>query len=249
MGKLTGKVAVVTGGSKGIGAGIARGLAAEGAAVVVNYASDRAGAEKVVGDIVARDGKAVAAQADVSKAADVRRLFQETKKAFGSLDILVNNAGIYRFDPVDSLSEAEFHRQFNTNVLGPILTVQEALKLFGPGGGSVINVSSVISQIGMPGGLVYAATKSALDSVTRTLAAELAPKKIRVNTIAPGAVETEGTHAAGIIGSDFEKQAVARTLLGRIGQPDDIAKVVVFLASDEAGWMTGERVTASGGFH
>ncbi len=249
MGTLKGKVAVVTGASKGIGAGISRALAAEGAAVVVNYASDRAGAEKVVGDIVSRDGKAVAVQADVSKAADVRRLFQETKKAFGSLDVLVNNAGIYRFDPVDTLSEAEFHRQFNTNVLGSILAVQEALKLFGPAGGSVVNVSSVISEIGMPGGLVYAATKAALDSVTRTLAAELAPRKIRVNTIAPGAVETEGTHAAGIIGSDFEKQAVARTLLGRIGQPDDIAKVVVFLASDQSGWMTGERLKVSGGFH
>jgi 3-oxoacyl-[acyl-carrier protein] reductase len=249
MGKLTGKVAVVTGASKGIGAGIARSLAAEGAGVVVNYASDRTGAEKVVGDIVSRDGKAVAVQADVSKAADVRRLFQETKKAFGSLDVLVNNAGIYHFDPVESLSEAEFHRQFNTNVLGAILTVQEALKLFGPSGGSVINVSSVISEIGLPGGLVYAATKAALDSVTRTLAAELAPKKIRVNTIAPGAVETEGTHAAGIIGSDFEKQAVARTLLGRIGQPDDIAKAVVFLASDQSGWITSERLKVSGGFH
>jgi len=249
MGKLTGKVAVVTGASKGIGAGIARDLAAEGAAVVVNYASDRAGADKVVNDIVSRDGKAVSVQADMSKAADVRRLFQETRKAFGSLDVLVNNAGIYRFDPVETLSEAEFHRQFNTNVLGPILAIQEALKLFGPAGGSIVNVSSVISEIGMPGGLVYAATKAALDSVTRTLAAELAPRKIRVNTIAPGAVETEGTHAAGIIGGDFEKQAVARTLLGRIGQPDDIAKAVVFLASDQSSWVTGERLEASGGFH
>lgn len=249
MGTLTGKVAVVTGASKGIGAGISRALAAEGAAVVVNYASDRAGAEKVVSDIVSRDGKAVAVQADVSKAADVRRLFQETRKAFGSLDVLVNNAGIYHFDPVETLSEDEFHRQFNTNVLGPILAVQEALKLFGPAGGSVINVSSVISEIGLPGGLVYAATKAALDSVTRTLATELASRKIRVNTIAPGAVETEGTHAAGIIGSDFEKQAIARTLLGRIGQPDDIAKAVVFLASDQSGWITSERIKVSGGFH
>jgi 3-oxoacyl-[acyl-carrier protein] reductase len=249
MSKLSRKVAVVTGASKGIGAGIARALAAEGAAVVVNYASDRAGAEKVVGDIVSRDQKAVAVQADVSRAADVRRLFQETKKAFGSVDVLVNNAGIYRFDPLEGVTEAEFHRQFNTNVLGTMLAVQEALKLFGPEGGSVINVSSVISEIGMPGGLVYAATKAAIDSVTRTLAAELAPRKVRVNTIAPGAVETEGTHAAGIIGSDFEKQAVARTLLGRIGQPDDIARVVVFLASDDSRWITGERLKVSGGFH
>jgi 3-oxoacyl-[acyl-carrier protein] reductase len=248
MSRLTGKVAVVTGASKGIGAGIAKSLGAAGAAVVVNYASDKAGADKVVAEIVFRDGKAVAVQADVSKATDVRRLFQETRKAFGTLDILVNNAGVYALDPVEAATEAEFHREFNTNVLGPILAVQEALKVFGPGGGSVINISSEASEHPVPGSLVYSATKAALDSTTRSLALELGPRKIRVNTIAPGGVETEGTSRMGIIGSEFQKQMIARTSLGRFGQPDDIARVAVFLASEDAQWVTGERIAASGGW-
>jgi 3-oxoacyl-[acyl-carrier protein] reductase len=246
--KLTGKVAIVTGASKGIGAGIAKGLAAEGAAVVVNYASSREGAEKVVAAITATGGKAITVQGDVAKAADVERLFAETKKAFGRLDVLVNNAGVYQFQPVEAVTEDEFHREFNTNVLGTLLTVREATKYFGPDGGSVINLSSVASVAALPNASVYSATKSAVDSITRVLAQELGPRKIRVNAIAPGGVETEGVHSAGIIGSDFEKQMVAQTALGRLGQPDDIASVAVFLASADSAWMTGERLTASGGY-
>jgi len=249
MSKLTGKVAIVTGASKGIGAGISKALAEAGAAVVVNYASSREGAERVVAEITGKGGKAVAVQGDVAKAADVRRLFEETKKAFGTPDILVNNAGVYQFEPLEAVAEAEFHREFNTNVLGPILTTQEALKYFGANGASVINVSSVASVKSVPNSVVYSATKGALDSVTRVLATELGTRKIRVNTIAPGGVETEGTHRIGMVGSDFEKQIVAGTPLGRLGQPDDIAKVAVFLASDDSSWLTGERITASGGFH
>jgi len=247
MNDLKGKVAVVTGASKGIGAGIARSLGAAGAAVAVNYSSSREGAERVVADIKAKGGKAIAVQGDVAKAADVRHLFDETEKAFGRLDVLVNNAGIYRFQPLDDITEDEFHSLFNTNVLGTILATKEAVKHFGANGGSVINISSVASEDAVPTAAVYSATKGAVDAVTRVLAAELGPRKIRVNAIAPGGVETEGTQAAGVIGSDFEKQMVARTALGRLGQPDDIARVAVFLASDDAAWLTGERLAASGG--
>jgi 3-oxoacyl-[acyl-carrier protein] reductase len=247
MSDLKGKVAVVTGASKGIGAGIARSLGAAGAAVAVNYSSSREGAERVVADIKAKGGKAIAVQGDVAKAADVRHLFDETEKAFGRLDVLVNNAGIYRFQPLDDITEDEFHSLFNTNVLGTILATKEAVKHFGASGGSVINISSVASEDAVPTASVYSATKGAVDAVTRVLAAELGPRKIRVNAIAPGGVETEGTHAAGVVGSDFEKQMVARTALGRLGQPDDIARVAVFLASDDAAWLTGERLAASGG--
>jgi 3-oxoacyl-[acyl-carrier protein] reductase len=248
MGELEGKVAIVTGGSKGIGAAIAKGLGAAGAAVVVNYASSREGADRVVAEITGRGGRAVAVQGDVAKAADVRRLFEETQRAFGRLDVLVNNAGVYQLEPIESVVEDAFHRQFNTNVLGPILAIQEAVKHFGPKGGSVINISSVASTSAPPNSVVYSATKGALDTVTRVLAKELGPRRIRVNTIAPGGVETEGVHAAGLMGSDFEKQVVAGTPLGRFGQPEDIAGVAVFLASDAAGWITGERISASGGF-
>jgi len=248
MSKLQGKVAVVTGASKGIGAGIARAFAAEGAAVVVNYASSREGAEKVVSEIRAAGGRAIAVGGDVAEAADVKALLEETKKAFGKLDVLVNNAGVFEFFPVESFNEAEFHRQFNINVLGPTLLAQEALKHFGPEGGSIINVSSVAAYNSPANSVVYSATKAALDTVTRVLAAELGPRKIRVNSLNPGGVETEGTHRIGVIGSDFEKDIVRRTSLGRIGQPEDIAKVAVFLASDDAGWITGERITASGGY-
>jgi 3-oxoacyl-[acyl-carrier protein] reductase len=247
-GKLAGKVAVVTGASKGIGAGIARAFGAEGAAVVVNYASSREGAERVVSAITTAGGKAIAVQADVSQAADVRRLFDLTKETLGPLDVLVNNAGIYEFNLLDDVTEAEFHRQFNTNVLGPILTTQEALKHFGPDGGTVINISSVASTAALPRAVVYSATKSALDQITRNLAQELGSRKIRVNTIAPGGVDTEGVQAAGLIGSDFQKQMIAETPLGRFGQPDDIARIAVFLASDDSAWLTGERLAASGGY-
>jgi len=248
MGELEGKVAIVTGASKGIGAAIAKGLGAAGAAVVVNYASSREGADRVVAAITGKGGRAIAVQGDVAKTADVRRLFEETQRAFGALDVLVNNAGVYQLEPIESVVEDAFHRQFNTNVLGPILAIQEAVKHFGPKGGSVINISSVASTSAPPNSVVYSATKGALDTVTWVLAKELGPRRIRVNTIAPGGVETEGVHAAGLIGSDFEKQIVAGTPLGRLGQPEDIAGVAVFLASDAAGWVTGERISASGGF-
>jgi 3-oxoacyl-[acyl-carrier protein] reductase len=248
MSDLKGKVAVVTGASKGIGAGIAKSFAAAGASVVVNYASSKEGAERVVNEITASGGKAIAVQGDVAKADDVKRIFAETKKKYGKLDILVNNAGVYAFAPLEDVNEQEFNRQFNTNVLGPILTTQEALKHFGNSGGSVINISSLASTHNIPATTVYSATKSALDSVTRVLSNELAGRKIRVNTIAPGGVETEGTHTAGVIGSDLEKQMVANTPLGRLGQPDDIARVALFLASDDSGWVTGERITAAGGY-
>jgi 3-oxoacyl-[acyl-carrier protein] reductase len=248
MSGLTGKVAIVTGASKGIGAAIAKGLAAEGAAVVVNYASSREGADRVVADIAGAGGKAIAVKADVSKAADVQRLFDATKKAFGSLDVLVNNAGVYAFAPLEEVTEDEFHREFNINVLGVLLASREAMKYFGPDGGSVINISSVASKSATPAAVVYSATKGAVDTITRVLAKELGPKKIRVNAINPGGVETEGVHALGMIGSDFEKQMVARTPLGRLGQPDDIASVAVFLASAASGWMTGETISVGGGY-
>ena len=247
MSKLKNKVAVVTGASKGIGAAIAKALAAEGAAVVVNYSSSKEGADRVVADIAAKGGKAVAVQGDVSKAKDVDRIFAETKKQFGSLDVLVNNAGIYEFSPIGEVTEDKFHRLFNTNVLGLLLASQQAANLFGPDGGSIINIGSVVSRITPPGTSVYSATKGAVDAVTGALAKELAPKKIRVNSINPGMVETEGVHSAGFIGSDFEKGAVAQTPLGRIAQPGDIAPLAVFLASADSGWLTGETILASGG--
>lgn len=246
--KLTGKVAVVTGASKGIGASIAKHLAADGAAVVVNYASSKTGADKVVGEIKAQGGKAVAVQGDVSKKADIDRLFAETKKAFGQLDVLVNNAGVYEFAPLEQVTEEHFHRQFNTNVLGLILTTQEAVKQFGATGGSIINISSVASTSAPPGGSVYSATKGAVDTVTKSLAKELGARKIRVNAINPGMIETEGVHAAGFIGSDFHKNAVSQTPLGRTGQPQDIATVATFLASEDSGWITGETFHVAGGF-
>ena len=247
MSKLKNKVAVVTGASKGIGAGIAKGLAAEGAAVVVNYASSKAGADRVVAEIVEHGGKAVAVQGDVSKPADVQRIFAETRKAFGTLDVLVNNAGVYAFAPIGEITEEHFHKQFNTNVLGLILATQEAVKLFGPEGGSIINIGSTASTLTPPATAVYTATKSAVDAVTHVLAKELGPKKIRVNSINPGVVETEGTHTAGVIGSDFQKQYEAQTPLGRIAKPEDIAPIAVFLASADSGWLTGETLLASGG--
>jgi len=246
--KLTGKVAVVTGASKGIGAAIAKHLAAEGASVVVNYASSKAGADKVVGEITAQGGKAVAVQGSVAKKADIERLFAETRKAFGQPDILVNNAGIYEFGPLEQISEESFHQQFDTNVLGLILTTQEAVKHFNGDGGSVINISSVVGVNPMPGATVYSATKAAVDAVTKSLARELGSKKIRVNSINPGMIETEGVHAAGFIGSDFQKQAEAQTPLGRIGQPQDVATVATFLASADSGWITGETLLVSGGY-
>lgn len=246
MSRLKEKVAVVTGASKGIGAGIAKGLAAEGAAVVVNYANSRADAEKVVAEITSKGGRAVAVQGDMAKAADVERLFTETKKAFGKVDVLVNNAGVYEFAPIAEVTEKQFHKMFDTNVLGPILATREAAKYLGEGG-SVINVGSVASTLGPATSVVYSATKGALDTVTRVLANELGPKKIRVNSVNPGPVETEGFRSAGFSGSDFEKGAVAQTPLGRVGQPEDIAPIAVFLASDEAGWLTGETLFASGG--
>ncbi|MBZ5710053.1 glucose 1-dehydrogenase [Nannocystis pusilla] len=245
---LKGKVAIVTGASKGIGAGIARALAGAGAAVIVNYAGDKAGAERVVADIVRTDGKAFAVQADVSKAADVKRLFAETKRLFGRLDVLVNNAGVFRFEPLTEFSEAEFHRQFGTNVLAPLLTTQEALKHFGPEGGSVINIGSSVTRKAPPQSVVYTATKHALDGITAALAGELGPRKIRVNSINPGAVDTEGARSLGVIGSEWGDQIAAQTPLGRLGQPDDIAQIAVFLASPASGWLTGEVIGAAGGY-
>ena len=246
--KLTGKVAIVTGASKGIGTSIAKQLAAEGAAVVVNYASSKVGADKVVQEITAEGGKAIAVQADVSKREEIIRLLSETKKAFGRLDILVNNAGVYEFLPIEQVTEAHFHRQFDLNVLGLILTTQEALKHIGAEGGSIINISSVASTATPPTGSVYSATKAAVDAVTKSLAKELGPRKIRVNSINPGMVETEGVHAVGIAESDFRKQVEAQTPLGRIGQPQDIGTVAAFLASADAGWITGETFVVAGGF-
>jgi len=245
--RLTGKVAVVTGASKGIGASIAKSLAAAGANVVVNYASSREGADQVVAEIAASGGKAIAVQGDVSKSDDVRRVFAAAKESFGALDVLVNNAGVFRFDALEAVTEDEFHREFNINVLGTLLATQEALKHFSTAGGSVINISSVVSTNPVAGSVVYSATKGAVDTITRALAKELGERNIRVNAIAPGGVETEGVHDIGIIGSDLGKSMIERTPLGRMGQPDDIARVAVFLASDQSRWLTGERITASGG--
>ena len=246
--KLSGKVAVVTGASKGIGASIAKHLAAEGAAVVVNYASSKTGADKVVAEITSAGGRAIAVQADVAKKAEINRLFAESKKAFGAPDILVNNAGIYEFAPLEAVTEEHFHRQFNLNVLGLILTTQEAIKQFGPAGGSIINISSIASSGAPATGSVYSATKAAVDAVTKSLAKELGPRKIRVNAINPGMVETEGVHSAGIADSDFRKQVEATTPLGRIGQPQDIAGAAVFLASADSAWITGETLVIAGGY-
>jgi 3-oxoacyl-[acyl-carrier protein] reductase len=248
MSDLKGKVAVVTGASKGIGAATARALAAAGAAVVVNYASDRKGAEHVAADIAAKGGKATVVKADVAKTSDVQHLFDEAEKTFGRIDILVNNAGVYQFHPLEEVTEEDFHRHFNTNVLGTLLATKEAARHFGVSGGSVINISSVASETAVPTASVYSATKGAVDTLSRVLAAELGPRHIRVNVIAPGGVETEGTHAAGVIGSDFEKMMISKTALGRLGQPDDIARIAVFLASEDSGWLTGERIVASGGY-
>ena len=246
--KLTGKTAIVTGASKGIGASIAKHLAAEGAAVVVNYASSKAGADAVVAEITAAGGRAVAAQADVSNQADIERLFAEAKTAFGQVDILVNNAGVYEFSPLEAVTAEHFHRQFNLNVLGLILTTQESLKHFPETGGSVINISSIVSgTFAPPNGAVYSATKAAVDAVTRSLSKELGARNIRVNSVNPGMIETEGFHAAGIGESDMRKSVEAQTPLGRIGQPQDIAPAVVFLASPGASWITGETLYISGG--
>lgn len=247
MSKLAGKVAVVTGGSKGIGAAIAKALAAEGAQVVVNYASSKAGAEAVVQTITAAGGKAIAVQGDVSKAEQAQGLVDAAVKEFGQLDVLVNNSGVYEFAPIEQVTEEQYRRMFDVNVLGVLLSTQAALKHLGEGG-SVINISSAATSLAPPASSVYTGTKGALDSITSVLANELGPRKIRVNAILPGIVETEGTHTAGFIGSDFERSAVTQTPLGRIGQPDDIAGVAVFLASDDARWLTGERLVASGGF-
>jgi len=247
MSKLKNKVAIVTGSSKGIGAGIAKAYGTEGASVVVNYSSDKEGADRVVSEIVANGGRALAVQGNVSILADIKNIFAETKKAYGKVDILVNNAGVFQFDPLEAITAEEFHRQFNTNVLGTILATQEAIQHFNGDGGSVINVSSIISDNPLPNSVVYSATKGAVDTIAIALSKELGSRKIRVNTIAPGGVETEGTRSIGIIGSDFEKQIVAGTPLGRLGQPDDIAKVAVFLASDDSAWVNGEKITVGGG--
>jgi 3-oxoacyl-[acyl-carrier protein] reductase len=247
MGKLTNKVAVVTGASKGIGAGIAKALAADGASVVVNYASSKEGADKVVAEIKSKGGKAVAVHGDFSKKEDIGKVFGEVKKTFGRLDTLVNNAGVYTFTPLEQVTDEEFHRIFNLNVLGLLLASKEALKYFGPEGGSIINIGSVVSSLTPPHSSVYTATKGAVDAITQVLAKELGPKNIRVNSINPGMVETEGVHAAGFIGTDFEKNTVAQTPLGRIGQPEDIATIATFLASDDSKWLTGELVKAGGG--
>jgi len=246
MSKLAGKVAIVTGASKGIGAGIAKALAAEGASVLVNYASSKSGADAVVAAITAAGGKATAVGGDVSKAADAKGIIDAAIETYGRLDILVNNSGVYELAPIEEFTEDQFHRQFNVNVLGLLLTTQAAVKHLGEGA-SIINVSSVVSTITPPASAVYTGTKGAVDAITGVLSRELGPRKIRVNAINPGIVITEGTHAAGIVGSDFETMAVSQTPLGRVGQPDDIASIAVFLASDDSGWLTGERIVASGG--
>ena len=246
MSKLTGKVAVVTGASKGIGAAIAKALAAEGASVVVNYASSKDGAETVVAVIGKAGGKAIAVGGDVSKAAEAQAVIDAAVKAFGRLDILVNNAGVYEFSPIEGVTEEHFHRHFNINVLGPLLTTRAAVKYLGEGG-SIINVGSGVSRVTPPNSAVYTGTKGALDAITGVLARELGPRKIRVNSLNPGMVETEGTHSGGYIGSELEKVLVAQTPLGRVGQPDDIADVAIFLASDNSHWLTGEVLLVSGG--
>jgi 3-oxoacyl-[acyl-carrier protein] reductase len=247
MSKLKGKVAVVTGASKGIGAAIAKQLAADGASVVVNYATSREGADKVVADIKKAGGTAIAIGGSVAQEAEIQKLFAETKQAYGKVDILVNNAGVYGFAPLEQVTADEYHRQHNTNVLGVLLTTKAALPLFPEQGGSIINISSIVSTVAPAASTVYSATKGAVDTITRSLAKELGPRKIRVNAINPGLVITEGTHTAGIAGSDFETNLVAITPLGRSGRPEDIAPPVSFLASDDARWITGETIYVSGG--
>lgn len=250
MSKLKNKVAVITGASKGIGASIAKHFAAEGAKVIVNYVSSKEGADSVVKEITDNGGTAISIQADVSKEADVKRLFEETKKAFGTLDILVNNAVFQQFLPIEQASPEAFHQHFNVNVLGPVLTIQESLKLFGDKGGTIINVSSGASKSPMAGVSLYSATKAALDAITISLSKELGAKKVRINSILPGATETEGAASAGVTpGSEYEKMFIANTPLGRRGQPEDIAKAAVFLASDDAAWITGEQISVSGGMY
>jgi 3-oxoacyl-[acyl-carrier protein] reductase len=244
---LSGKVAIVTGASKGIGAGIATALGVEGASVVVNYASDREGADRVLGRIADAGGNAIAVQASVSEPQDVHRLFAETKKAFGKLDLLVNNAGVFKFEPFEAISVAEFHREFSTNVLGAILTIQEAIRQFGFKGGRVINISSIAGSHSFPNGVLYSATKAAVESLTQGLAAELGPRGIRVNAIAPGYTRSESTEAEGLAGEESIKQSISVTPLGRLSEPEDIAAVAVFLASYESSWVTGETIRAGGG--
>jgi len=246
--KLSGKVAVVTGASKGIGAAIAKHLAAEGAAVVVNYSASKDGAERVVKEVTASGGRAIAVKANLSRKTEIDQLFAETKKAFGQIDILVNNAGIYEFSPVEQITEEHYRKHFDLNVLGLTLATQAAVKQFNPAGGSVVNISSVVSTMGVPGAAVYSGTKGAVDAITRSLAKELGPRGIRVNAINPGMVETDGLHATGIAGSDMRKQVEAQTPLGRIGQPEDIAKAALFFASQDSSWITGQTLTISGGY-
>jgi 3-oxoacyl-[acyl-carrier protein] reductase len=250
MKKLEGKVAVVTGASKGIGAGIAKQLAAEGASVVVNYSSSKKGADVVVAEITEKGGKAIAVGANVANKSEIEKLFAETKKAYGKVDILVNNAGIYEFSPLEGVTEDHFNKQFGLNVLGLLLTTQEAVKLFTDKGGSIINISSIVGRNGFPGAAVYSATKGAVNSITQSLSKELGPKKIRVNGVAPGMVETEGTASMGITDSENEmrKSVEAQTPVGRIGKPHDIATVVTFLASDDSAWVSGETWYVAGGF-
>jgi 3-oxoacyl-[acyl-carrier protein] reductase len=247
MSRLEGKVAVVTGASKGIGASIAEHFGAEGASVVVNYASSKSGADAVVKRITAKGGKAIAVQADVSQPKDITRLFSETKAAYGKLDILVNNAGVYEFGPLESITPEIFHRLFDLNVLGVLLTTQEAAKHFNGNGGSIINIGSIVGSMPVATASVYSATKAALDAITISLSKELGPKKIRVNALDPGMVETEGFHTAGLTESDFRKTVESQTPLGRIAQPEDIARAAVFFASDEAGWVTGQALIVAGG--
>jgi len=248
MSKLTGKVAVVTGASKGIGAGIAKALAAEGASVVVNYSSSKTGADAIVAEITRKGGKAVAVGGDVSKTGDAQGIIDAAIRNYGRLDILVNNSGVYEFAPIQEITEEQFHRQFNTNVLGLLLTTRAAVKHLSEGG-SIINIGSVVTRLTPPASAVYSGTKGAVDAITGVLAKELGPKRIRVNTINPGIVETEGTISAGFIGSDFEKALIAQAPLGRTGRPDDIADIAVFLASNDSRWLTGEHIVASGGIH
>jgi 3-oxoacyl-[acyl-carrier protein] reductase len=246
--KLAGRVAVVTGASKGIGAAIARQLAAEGASVVVNYSSSKAGADRVVGEIEAGGGRAMAVRANVAKPADIEQLFVETRQAFGPIDILVNNAGVYEFAPLEEITEEHFRRQFDLNVLGLALATRSAVKNFNPAGGSIVNISSLVSTLGFPNAAVYSGTKGAVDAITRSLARELGPRGIRVNAINPGMVETEGVHAAGIAGSEMRREVEAQTPLGRIGRPEDIAGAAVFFASADSSWVTGETLAIAGGF-